>query len=323
MYQIKQIPEDFVVEEIPKELHIGQGDYTYFILEKKNWNTRDAIRAIAARLKVKEKYFNIAGIKDKKAITKQYVSAYKVDRKRLANLKIKDLKITVLGQGKERLKLGQLEGNKFVIIVRKLEKKGDSVDFIENYYGEQRFSGKNKILGKALVQKEFRKACYILRLNWEGKDYIGALRKLGKNLLRIYANAYQSYLFNQVLAEYLKMKCKNYFEVDYSQGNFIFSNERIQNEKIPIIGFLTEFRNKEIKNIYERLMKEEKIKKEDFEMREMPEVSSEGTERDLFIKVKNFKIRYGQEKDKLIATISFELPPGSYATLVIKKAFKS
>lgn len=323
MYQIKQIPEDFVVEEIPKELHIGQGDYTYFILEKKNWNTRDAIKAISARLKMKEKYFNIAGIKDKKAITKQYVSAYKVNRKRLENLKIKDLKITILGQGKERLKLGQSEGNKFVITVRTLEKKGNSISFIENYYDEQRFSGKNKILGKALVQKEFRKACYTLRLRWEGKDYIGALRKLGKNILRIYTNAYQSYLFNQVLAEYLKTKYKNYFEVDYSQGTFVFSNEKIQNEKLPVIGFLTEFKNREIKNIYERLMKEEKIKKEDFEMREMPEISSEGTERDLFVKIKNFKISYEQEKDKLIAIISFELPPGSYATLVIKKAFKS
>ena len=121
MYQIKQKPEDFLVEEIPKDLPLGKGDYTYFLLEKKNWNTREAIKAIASRLRVKEKFFNVAGIKDKKAITKQYVSVYKVKPERLENLKIKDIKITVLGKGKERLKLGQLMGNRFTIRIRNAE----------------------------------------------------------------------------------------------------------------------------------------------------------------------------------------------------------
>ena len=50
----------------------------------------------------------------------------------------------------------------------------------------------------------------------------------------------------------------------------------------------------------------------------MPELSSEGTERDLFIEIKDFKIRE-MEKDK--AVVSFSLPKGSYATVVIKELF--
>jgi len=318
MYLIKQKPEDFQVTEIPKNLPLGEGDYTYFILEKENWNTRDAIKAIASRLKVRDKYFNIAGIKDKKAITKQYVSVFKVNPQRLERLKIKDIKITVLGKGRERLKLGQLEGNHFAIRVRKAEREPKKISFIENYYDEQRFGGKNKILGRALAKKEFRKACFSLRLKWEGRDYIGVLRKLGKNILRLYVNAYQSYLFNRALEEYLKTKYKKYSKESYSQGIFIFSNEKIKNEKVPILGFLTEFKNKEMKKIYDNIMKEDKIKKEDFIIKEIPEISSEGTERDLFVEVKELEIT---KEDKQTFLVEFILPPGSYATIAIKKMF--
>lgn len=318
MYLIKQKPEDFVVEEISKDLPLGKGDYTYFILEKKNWNTREAIKAIASRLRVRDKYFNVAGIKDKRAITKQFVSVFKVKPERLENLKIKDIKITVLGKGKERLKLGQLLGNRFVIRVRNVEKEPKKISFIENYYDDQRFGGKNKILGRALVKKEFRKACWSLRLEWEGGDYIGALRKLSRYILRLYVNSYQSYLFNRALEEYLETKYKKYSKVSYSQGTFIFSNEKIENKKMPVLGFLTEFKNKQLKEIYKNLMKEEKIKKEDFIIREMPELSSEGVERDLLVEIKDFEIT---KEDKKTFLVEFSLPPGSYATLVIKKMF--
>lgn len=320
MYKIKQKPEDFIVEEIPKDLPLGKGDYTYFILEKKNWNTREAIKAIASKLGMKDKYFNIAGIKDKKAITKQYVSVFKVKPERLENLKIKDIKITTIGKGKERLKLGQLLGNKFIIRIKDAEQEPKKISFIENYYDDQRFGGKNKIIGRALVKKEFRKACFSLRLRWEGRDYIGALRTLGKHILRIYLNSYQSYLFNRAIEEYLRTKYKNCSIADYSQGIFVFSNEQIENEKIPILGFLTEFKNKELEKIYKTLMKEDKIKKEDFIMKEMPEINSEGGERDMFVEIKNLEIK---KEDKKTFLIEFSLPPGSYATIVVKKMFSS
>ena len=50
MYQIKQVPEDFIVEEIP-DIKLSQaGDYLYFTLEKKNWTTLDAVAELARRL---------------------------------------------------------------------------------------------------------------------------------------------------------------------------------------------------------------------------------------------------------------------------------
>ena len=122
MYKIKQKPEDFCVEEI-MSLDLSKGDYTYFILEKKNFNTKDALKIIAKALRINDKRFNVAGIKDKIAVTKQYVSVFKVNPERISKLKFKNIKIKVLGKGSERLRLGQLDGNRFKIIVRNLEKQ--------------------------------------------------------------------------------------------------------------------------------------------------------------------------------------------------------
>lgn len=324
MYKIKQIPEDFIVEEVPK-LKLENGPYTYFLLEKMRWNTRDAVKAIASRLGIKEKYFNVAGIKDKHALSKQYVSVLNVSKQKLESLKIKDIRVKVVGHGKERLKLGQLKANHFIITVRNLDKKYDAVSFIENYYDNQRFGGRNMLLGEALVKSEFRKACFMLRLKWENSDYIGSLRKLGKHILRIYVNSYQSFLFNGALASYLKSKYKKYYTADYSRGQFVFSDENIKNENFPILGFLTEFKNKEVAKIYTDIMLREKIKKEDFIMRSIPELSSEGNFRKMFVEVRDFAVFYSKDelnKGKLKAVLDFRLPPGSYATLVVKKMFR-
>ena len=131
MYKIKQKPEDFCVEEI-MSLNLDKGDYTYFLLEKKNFNTRDALKIIAKALRINDKRFNVAGIKDKIAVTKQYVSVFKVNPERLSKLKFKNIKIKVLGKGSERLRLGQLDGNRFKIIVRNLDKQRKGVSFVEN-----------------------------------------------------------------------------------------------------------------------------------------------------------------------------------------------
>jgi len=306
MYKIKQKMDDFFVEEeIELDLSSNIKDYTYFILEKRDWNTNDAIKAIASKLRIKPNRINVAGIKDKKAITRQYVSVYKISRK-------------------ERLKLGQIKSNRFIIVVRNLDEEAEKIDFIENYFDDQRFGNINPIVGNALIKKEFRKACYTLKLKWDKGDYVNPLRNLGKKLLRFYINSYQSLLFNEVLNIYFSKKYKEFKEIEYEYGEFIFSNENINNIKVPILGFLTEFENKEIELLYTELMKKYKIKKEDFIIKQIPEISSEGNERDLIVKIKNLKCTYEKDessKGKLKAILEFSLPPGSYATLVVKKMF--
>ncbi len=94
---IRQKPEDFMVEEVlvdgskaeleprlPLQL-TGEGRYLICLLVKHNWDTLLVARKIAKQLGVSERRVQIAGIKDKKAVTAHSRKNVK-HRKRVASL---------------------------------------------------------------------------------------------------------------------------------------------------------------------------------------------------------------------------------------------
>ena len=198
---IKQIPEDFKVEEtgakqslarrsgtgsacvikLPKQNSAGQ--YTYFWLTKRNYTTTRAILSIAKALGVSFARFHFAGTKDANAVTRQLVSAFQIPPERLANLHLKDITIEVAGQFADRLALGDLSGNRFEIVLRELNKselnnityyylilKKNKYYYL-NYFGEQRFGGGNSALvGREIIRGYFRDAVYYLLTYSEKKN---------------------------------------------------------------------------------------------------------------------------------------------------------
>ena len=104
----------------------------------------------------------------------------------------------------------------------------------------------------------------------------------------------------------------------------MFSREKIKNVRIPLVGFGTVFRDEEVRLIYDEILSQEKITPKDFVFREIPELVSEGTERNLIVDVKNLKVEYlNDERNKGMkkAILNFSLPSGSYGTVVVKKMF--
>lgn len=305
---IKEKPEDFIVKEV-MDLHLGEGRYAYFILKKKNWNTLNAIRKIAERLRIDFKRLGYAGRKDKVAVTEQYVSAFNISRAMIERLRIKDIWIKFVGYGGTPIKLGSLKGNNFEIVInraRELKK----VDFVANYFDEQRFSMGNIDMGRMLVKKEFNEMCERLELTIERNDVIGALRTMGVRRLQFYLHAFDSYLWNEVLALYLS-KFKH-FRVKYTYGEFVFLNEKVKNFEMPLINSKTIFKDKEIEEIYAKVLKANGVKQSDFLMKEIPEIVTRGASRNIFAQVKWKSIDTHKVK--------FYLPKGSYATIVLKKA---
>jgi tRNA pseudouridine13 synthase len=283
--KIKQTPEEFVVKEI-LDLKLEEGLYNYYRVTKKNWNTLDLVKEIAKRLHVKLKDIGYAGNKDRIAITTQYISV-----KKKITFVMKDVKFEFVGTGKERIHLGQLEGNEFIITVRDLDKELKPIKTMINLFGPQRFSTQNATVGKFLITKQFKNACEALELPYEKNDYVGALRKHGLKKLKFYVHAYQSLLWNKLA----------------------FVNEK---EVLPILGYITEG------NDYDEIMKEEGIEKKDFQMRSIREIGSEGTERKRTIEIKDFESISYEEDDlnegKMKHTVKFFLPKGSYATVAIQ-----
>ena len=126
------------------------------------------------------------------------------------------------------------------------------------------------------------------------KDFVGAVRLVEKKLLMLFVHAYQSYIWNECVKELKSEK------------------------KVPIVGFGTEVKSEVIKKILVR----EKVTPRDFIIKQIPEISAEGVERDVYVSVKGFKIlEKGDDelnKGKKKVKIAFSLPKGSYGTMVVK-----
>lgn len=355
MYKLKQIPEDFIVKELSNVDIKDKGKYLYFRLKKKSRNTLDVIKELARQLKIKEKDIGFAGSKDKHAVTEQLISVFgnnKINEEKVMKTKIDNVSLELLGSGDNPISLGDLEGNEFEIVVRDLDDfKAEKIKFVENYFDEQRFSLNNAEIGRNLVKKNFKEAAalidnlnvreYLLKYK---NDFVGALKIIPLRLLRMYVNSYQSYLWNEAVAEYLKQKIaakkkgskekavkdkeKVAREIDYSLGKFVFVEKPENfvkepgNLEIPLIGFTEINADSKIRKIIENIMKKENISYSDFVIKQIPELSLEGSLRRVFVEVKGLEINEGNDelnKGRKKLLIKFSLPKGSYATIVVKR----
>lgn len=340
MYEIKQIPEDFVVKEINHVKVNDKGKYGIFLLSKTGCSTPEAIEVISNVLNIKNKNIGYAGNKDKKAITEQYASIRIFNDdflNKIKNLKIKNIDLKFLGYSDQPVSLGDLEGNSFEIAVRNLTENGietfskkikltkNNKLKIPNFYGEQRFSKNNIEIGKLILKNKIKEAIDLIIennnllkekinnfLENNKNNYNAALKIIPKRVLNLYIHSYQSFLWNNVVYNFLKI-CGNK-----------------KNLKIPLIGFgfdTDDVKNSKLKKIIEKTLEKEKVMPRDFVLKFLPELSSEGGLRDLFMKIKKFKL-IKKEKDDLNKnkekmTIRFSLPKGSYATVAVDYLFKN
>ena len=83
LFSFKQKSQDFVVqEELPFTLS-GRGDVFFVSFEKQNLNTMDVVNHLCAAFNISRLTLGIAGLKDKKAITRQRICIYKSALKKL------------------------------------------------------------------------------------------------------------------------------------------------------------------------------------------------------------------------------------------------
>jgi len=340
MYQIKQLPEDFAVKEISginKKIQ-NNGQYSYYLLKKTSFTTIDALQILSNKFKIQLKYFGFAGNKDKNAVTEQKISIFR-GSKNFENNEFKNIELKYLGNGKEPISLGDLEGNEFVITIRNLDHKAiDKIKKlqnnkinIQNLYGPQRFSSNNHLVGKAIIKRDFKEAVELVlenngtaeqkireHLKNSKNNYIEALRLISLKTRKLFVHSYQSFLFNKIILQYAK-NSKN-----TKNHKVIFDGI-----KIPIIGFgfsLNSIKNKSLKNIFKKIIEEEKLNPRDFITSQMPELTSEGSFRDLFFELKDLKILEIDKDElngnKLKIKINFSLPKSCYATVALEFLFQ-
>lgn len=190
---VRSCPEDFVVEEIPRVLPSGEGNHRWLWIEKRSANTDWIARELAKASGCLQRDVGYAGLKDRHAVTRQWFSipANAATDQRLEETRIEGAKILEVHRHERKLKRGTLNGNRFNLKIRQFNgsqaKTEQCINQIRsngvpNYFGPQRFGhgGKNVAEGFSLLVKRVR---------------------LPRSKTSIYLSAIRSFLFNQVLAQ--------------------------------------------------------------------------------------------------------------------------
>ena len=174
----KQLPEDFLVDEIIELPLMESGDYCYIRVQKKNWTTTRLVEALANRLRINPKAISYAGLKDKDGITTQLISCYKPNLNLLKKMRIKDVELKIIGFGDQPIKMGSHTGNTFTLVIRDLSQPlTATIKQFPNYYDDQRFGGTIRPIshkvGKAIIEGKYEEAVKTLLLHpfaGESKD---------------------------------------------------------------------------------------------------------------------------------------------------------
>ncbi|MGL4421756.1 MAG: tRNA pseudouridine(13) synthase TruD [Gemmataceae bacterium] len=190
--QFKAAPEDFLVEEIPAYEPSGVGEHLYLWVEKRGVSHDLLIQQLARQLRLPRDSIGTAGIKDRHAITRQWISVPRTAQPQLDAFRMEGVQFLTVSRHNNKLRTGHLRGNRFTIRLRDRTPGIDPSPRVErlrkegllNYYGPQRFGhdGQNLELGLAHLRGD------------KGPRLPPFLRKLA-------LSAVQSALFNAVLAE--------------------------------------------------------------------------------------------------------------------------
>jgi tRNA pseudouridine13 synthase len=186
--------EDFEVEEIAAYEPVGEGEHVWLWIEKRGLTTPAAAARLASAAQVQVRDVGWAGMKDRHAVTRQWLSLPSPARTGAVDgFDDGELRVLRVTRHRNKLRTGHLAGNRFSLVVRELPDAASAAARAAailaalaagspNWYAEQRFGhdGDNAERGLALVRARGRGP--------------GAPRQR-----RFLISALQSYLFNRWL----------------------------------------------------------------------------------------------------------------------------
>ncbi|MCA9020478.1 MAG: tRNA pseudouridine(13) synthase TruD, partial [Planctomycetaceae bacterium] len=191
--ELKQTPEDFIVEEIPVYAPSGAGDHLFLWVEKRDVSAQFLVKVLSEQLNVDSREIGVAGLKDRCAITRQMVSVPAECEPQLEGFTFEGIRILQATRHERKLKTGHLKGNRFTLLLKgttenafananaileKIKETG-----FPNYYGTQRMGRDHETLrmGMKLLKNEKVSPKYFRN----------------KSLKRLALSAAQSSLFNR------------------------------------------------------------------------------------------------------------------------------
>ncbi|MBN1991579.1 MAG: tRNA pseudouridine(13) synthase TruD [Anaerolineae bacterium] len=381
--QLKVEPEDFFVEEIPLYLPSGQGQHVYVEIEKRGLSSNAARKKIAGALGVSPHQIGYAGLKDAQAVTRQTFSIDNVAPQAVEALNLPQIKILQVNRHHNKLKVGHLAGNRFVIKVREVTQTALplaeailatlAAKGVPNFFGEQRFGNRANThrLGELLIRQDVAEfvaeylgrpqpqesasaqaarqlvdaGCWVEALaRWPGALFDerrvlaaivraegqldGVFRALDKKSKQFFVSAFQSELFNELLAQRLdSLEQLQKGDVAYIHGKgaaFIVENVPAEQPRAdafeispagPLFGPKMLPAQGAPGQQEQAVLAKWGLTRDDFKV---PGLKMRGARRPYRFKLKHAKVWWD---DGLL--VSFELPAGAYATTVMAEIMKT
>jgi len=343
IFDFQQSIERFFVEEVPLYTPSNSGNFLHLKIKKTDMSTWKLVSVLAKATGLAERDITYAGLKDKNATTIQYISLpKKYERELNKNLTTDKIEILERSYNKAPIKIGQLKGNRFRIILHNISSsdakfftktaKKMQVDGIPNYYGYQRFGEDSR--------------SYL-----QGKEIAHLGKRLKGSKEKLLVSAYQSYLYNKWLSSRVKISSiieNNSIEnaskkLKYPPKLVKVLAQQKQFFKLFLGDILRPYpygKNEFVKDIHysAMLFKQAKLSptgllcgenaprsqsdayylEEEFDDRELSTLK--GDRRFAWIWPKEVQTQYNENSKKLI--LEFYLPKGSYATTFLEEIGK-
>jgi tRNA pseudouridine13 synthase len=383
--KVKQLPEDFRVEELTDAAPGTTGEFALYRLDKTGWTTPDALAAIRRRWQIDARRLSYGGLKDRHAVTAQHITIARGPKRNLSHERIT---LTYLGQRAEPFDSTDIRANRFTITLRAMNPAavaraedalaGIAGAGLPNYFDDQRFGSvgeQGEFVAKEMVFGRFERALWLalaapyefdragakrekatLRDLW-GKwpecqarlpkgharslvsylaahptDFKGAVARLRPDLQGLYLSAYQSALWNRMLAAWLTTTfgAAHLTDVDLKLGQ-VPAPVRVPEEHRAVWEALTlplpSARVKPEPGVMWLPIVEGVLKAEGLTLAEL---KIKGMQKPFFSKgdrtacVRPANLSHATEPDELNPqrtklVLRFELPRGSYATMLVKR----
>ncbi len=321
--QFKTFSADFRVDEQLGFDLTGEGEHLFLRVEKQNLNTEELIRQIARTLNKPSKLISHAGLKDKQAITTQWLSIHCPGENIEIDETIRGDNWHILESKRhlKKLKIGGLAANRFEIILREIKEhhaietqlQRIQKDGVPNYFGPQRFGhqGRNLMEAKAVLLEN---------------------KRIKDRFLRgIYYSAARSFLFNRILSARVMRKDWNQAipgdVMQLAGRHSIFTIEtpddlimhRVKTHDISpasvLYGKGPQLIEKEAQIVESSIL-------EEFQewCLGLENHGLEKAYRAHILPVPDLSWEFQNDKtEKDVLRLSFELPPGAYATSVLRE----
>ena len=396
--------EDFTVTEIPGKSPEGAGDHLWLEVEKRGLTTPRAASDLARALGVKPSSVGYAGMKDARAVARQWMSVEHVDPARALDLEIPRIRVLRAVRHPRKLRRGWHRGNRFEIRLRLTD--GAAPEGAEgrvrsalvllaergvpNYYGPQRFGyrGDTWRVGRALARGEWAEAAALIAgrplregdpavdpssgvhpdrgdilrarelfeegryaeasgawprgfaqcarlaaaMDRTGGDAARAVPVVGKRMLRLYASAYQSRLFNAVLGERLRLDSMDRLMAGDlawqhdTEALFEVEDPAAEADRVaafdlsptgPLVGRRMREPGGDALELERRVLESEGLRPASLESPAMRPLT--GRRRPLRFRLEDPAAEAGADDAGGYLELRFALPPGCYATAVLRE----